>query len=1349
MTRPGWCVSVIVTLATLVLNLVQQPRLVTWDTKLDLQFDAAGFIARSLDLWNADSAIGGLQNQASGYLMPMAPAFWLGDVLGVPMWVWERLWSATVMLLAFFGARRLASRWPGIGPWGAVVAGLTYMLAPRVLTEVGVISGETLPAAILPWTVLPLVGYLLGRSTALRAFVLSAATVPWMGGSNATVVLACLIFPGLLLLLAEGRSWRRRLVDVTGWSAGALVACLWWLVPLVLMGGYAPPFLDFIESSRNTAAEVGWLAALRGTSHWVAFLPGGAMGWVGGYTLTSSAVLLVTTVLVAGIGLLGLSVRGLWSRTTLVVAVLVGLTVLTLGNGGGAGSVLAEDWLDALDTTLAPLRNVHKFDPLVRLPLSLGVGAFVTSVVPALLKHLGRSRQHLRWAQVAATAAIVLLVTAAAQPAASGLLRTEGGMTDISGSWRSAVAYLDQRPGPVRVLVLPGAGSAVQSWGRTIDEPIQVLDSPAWVGRAAQNVYPPATLRALDAIEVQINTGRPITGLSSTLRRMGITHVVLRNDLESVRATTTPPAVAMAALRGPTGLVPVADFGETDEGFPEVEVLAVRGIDSDPRVSISDWGARQVVRGGPEAINDLTQVGLISDEAPVVLAGGESGEDGVDIATDTNQRVERTFARITDAVSGVMTAGDDFRLRRPFHDYTGGTVPAATTVAQYDGASEIVASTSGGYANVLGPIHQEMHPYAAFDASPFTAWTTAPLTLPVGQWIEARFPEPIEPGPVSLLFDSANGADVSRVRLTTDTGSVDAAVGTNGTVSGVELPDGATSKVRITVLAVRNGLLQVRLANVAIEGIEIRRSLRIPGEVSADTSMFFRSESSRRACLLPDNRVECSIAWQRETPETAGFARTVDMAEAGRWRLHGRAVATDGRALERLFAPLSEEQVDVEATSYYAGDPAVIGANAFDGREETSWYSAPLDPAPGLQLSWQQPRTIRSVTATLGADQPGKLPEELVVDPMVPGSDPQIVRTSGDGAGVMKPVRTTKLRITALPVGRNVPVGIGELQITGLMDLRYSWDPTAATGVVCGFGPTIEVDGRTVQTKVLGNLSDIVTGAELAVVPCDDAPLGIGAGTQQVRVMNAAGFSVSRLWLKPATDVVPASTPPADRDSLARVVTWSPTDRTVEVKTERDAILSVSESENVGWEARLDGDRLDPVVVDGWRQGWRLPAGSAGEVSLIFTPQQTFQAGIVAGLGLAAFLNVAALVLLVLPGRRRRRDAGIATAPRSGPGAGAFGPNRLVVALGAGALALVSLPLAGGALVGHATRRMGLLPFSALCTACLLVAAVAALVEVGGVVIPPTAANVLTAVVVGLVAGRVIFGDDHADEESA
>lgn len=1341
-------VSLAVTVGVLVLNLVQQPGLITFDTKLDLQFDVSGFLSRSLDVWTADWTLGGLQNQAYGYLVPMGPAFWLGDLIHAPMWIWERLWTATVMLLAYFGAVRLARSWPGISAAGAVLAGLTYMLAPRVLTTVGGLSGETLPSAILPWTVLPLVLYLRGRLPAWVAILWSAATIPWMGGQNATLVVACLIFPGLLLLLTDGRSWRRRIGDAAAWTGAALVASLWWIVPLLVMGEYAPPFLSFIESAANTASQTGWLTSFRGTSHWVAYFPGGgSAGWVGGWELASSAVLLLTTVAVAGVGLLGLLEPGLWARRVLVASLLVGLAVLTVGSPEPAGSVFGGAWLDALDSWLAPLRNVHKFDPLIRLPISLGMGAFVATAVPRLVARARRLPLSRRPAgAVVLTVSLAVLVGAAAQPAASGELRAADGAVAISSSWQQTVQFLNEQEGHVGVLVLPGTIFSVQTWGRTIDEPIQVLSAPPWASRSQSAVAPAGTLRILDAIENQVAAGHPIDGFASSLRRLGITHVVVRNDLDPAQTNAPPVPVVMASVRGSTELTPVADFGSTDEGYPAIEVLALQTAGRDLRVSLDDWDRGVVVQGGPESVNDLAQTGLIADGEPVLLAGAPGGAaqgDPLDVVTDSNQRVERSFGRITDGVSGVMTPDDVFRLGRPAHDFTGGSVPEATTDAEYDHATSITASTSGGYADILGPIRPDEHPYAAFDASGFTAWTTAPLTSPIGQWIEAGFDVPMKLGPVSLLFDNGKGADVSRVRLTTDAGWVDAAVGSDGFADSIDLPDGATGSLRMTVLAVRGDTQQVRLANVAIGSLQIRRTLKVPGEVTAGTSMFFRSEETRRACVVVDTRTTCAASWQRQTPETPGFDRTVSVSEGGEWQIGGRAVATTGVALERLFAPLARRAVHVEATSTYAGDPAVVGGNAYDGRPDTSWYASPLDTSAGLQLSWREPRTITRVSAVLGRDQPGVLPELLAVDPMTPGSQVQVIPTTGPRAGFLKPVRTTRLRITAFadPL-RTVGVGIGELEIDGLDDLRYTPDPASPTGVLCGFGPTIEVGGRTVQTQVVGDLSDVITGAELSVVPCDDRPIQVGPGRQRIRVTNGDGFAVSRLWLEPAV----AATEPAASTSDVRVVSWAATERTIAVSTDRDAVLSVSQSENLGWEAHLNGKPLDRVVVDGWKQAWRIPAGSAGEVKLVFTPQSSFLNGIVVGLVLAALLNLAALVTLVLYRRRGIRPD--VTRPRPGRSL-APGPHRLVVAAGSVVLALVSLPLALGALAGYVARRRSIAEMSAVCGTLLLVAAVVSSVKVSSIITPPSAADVITAAVVGLVAGRVLFAVARREGDQA
>lgn len=1325
----GWqgAIHLLVVASVVLLNLVQQPGRVTFDTKLDLQLNPADLLARSTHLWNADWALGGLQNQASGYLFPMGPAFLVGELLDVPMWIWQRLWSALVMLLAYEGARRLARHWPGISSSGAVLAGLTYMLSPRVLTTVGGLSGEALPAAVLPWTVLPLVLYLRGARRGWVAFVLSAATIPWMGGQNATLVVACLVFPTVLLVMATGRSPARRVADLAGWGAMVAVATLWWVVPLLLLGAYAPPFLDFIESAANTAGDTGWLSSLRGTSHWVAFFPGGgSVGWGGGYELASSPWLLISTVLVSALGLIGLLQRRLWQGRALATAVLVGLVVLTAGSGGWAGSVLADAWLHALDTSLAPLRNIHKFDPVVRLPLALGLGAWVTTGVPRAWRPTWWSGAlPIRGMAVAVTG---LLVLAAATPAATGSLRVDDGFRAIPTSWQEAVDYLDDRPGTTRAMVLPGAGFAVQTWGRTIDEPIQVLDPVPWTARAQVTVAPAGTLRLLDSVEGSVAETRPQEGLAVALEGMGITHLVVRNDLDLQETGAPPPDVVRATLSKLPGARVVATFGERTDGGPDVAVYEIEH-ESDPRIDVQDWSSRAVVAGGPEVVPDLRAMGLVADDQAVVLA--TAGLDP-DVVTDSLRRVERSFGRVHDARSAVMTPQDRYRASRQAHDYLDDAMPGKPTVAAYDGAEAIVASSSGGYVDILGPVRPNQHPFAAFDASFYTAWETAPYASPRGQWLEARFEEPTSVDTVSLQFDTSNGVGVTTVRVATDNRSVVTDVNEDGSVQGLQVGDAAASRLRVTVLDAVSATGQVRLSNVHIDGHQITRSLVLPATVSSDDAVFVSSEAPRRACAVTGDYygdVTCDARRQRTTTETAGFRRTFTTGDSGTWALQARAIATNGPELERLFTPLRDDMVQVVASSSYGGDPAVTAAGVVDGLHETGWTSAAGDPAATLALRWGPRRTVTSLGVSKSEDHPGQLPPMLVVDAGPGTGGPQYVATTGPDAGQMRPVRTRRLRITAVDVAGEDGIGISELGIRGIEDLLHEPAPDTPTGTVCGFGPVVEISGQDIQTRLTGTLEDIRTGGELDVVPCDDEGVSLPAGEHTLSVTNPSGFAVTDLALTPPTQSWARSSAGTD------VRTWSASEREVEVSVGSESVLAVSESFNRGWTASVDGTALRPVVLEGWKQGFVLPAGTTGVVELEYAPQTGFRAALAGGLLLAGVLMLVALVLLMQGRRNGRPD--LRSAPAEAPNA-PRGRWRWAAQVGMLlALSVVSLPLAAGSVLGRAAHRVAPARVAAACTLVLVLAALIAIAR-SSVVVPPAGSDILGALAVGVVLGRVL-----------
>jgi arabinofuranan 3-O-arabinosyltransferase len=77
------------------------------------------------------------------------------------------------------------------------------------------------------------------------------------------------------------------------------------------------------------------------------------------------------------------------------------------------------------------------------------------------------------------------------------------------------------------------------------------------------------------------------------------------------------------------------------------------------------------------------------------------------------------------------------------------------------------------------------------------------------------------------------------------------------------------------------------------------------------------------------------------------------------------------------------------------------------------------------------------------------------------------------------------------------------------------------------------------------------------------------------------------------------------------------------------AYLTVAQNFNHGWVAHLGNQRLDPVRVDGWEQGWVVPAGSGGTIVMTYQPDLWFRLGMLIGALMLALLALLAL----LPGR--------------------------------------------------------------------------------------------------------------------
>jgi arabinofuranan 3-O-arabinosyltransferase len=214
-------------------------------------------------------------------------------------------------------------------------------------------------------------------------------------------------------------------------------------------------------------------------------------------------------------------------------------------------------------------------------------------------------------------------------------------------------------------------------------------------------------------------------------------------------------------------------------------------------------------------------------------------------------------------------------------------------------------------------------------------------------------------------------------------------------------------------------------------------------------------------------------------------------------------------------------------------------------------------------------------------------------------------------------VEATKLSFRTLAGPTPAPVVIGDIAVEG-----EAWDTVDQSGVAvpCGFGPRLQVNGTEYPTRVSGTRSALVNGQPLDLEVC--GPVQLGAGTQRLRLLASTEFAVRTLSLRAPDEAGAGTSSGAQPGAAVSVERWNPTSRAVRVeRSDRPQLVVVRENANPGWRAEAAGRRLEAVTADGWSQGWVVPAGTSGEVTMEFTPQTPFRVALLLGL-LGALLAV-------------------------------------------------------------------------------------------------------------------------------
>jgi arabinofuranan 3-O-arabinosyltransferase len=228
-----------------------------------------------------------------------------------------------------------------------------------------------------------------------------------------------------------------------------------------------------------------------------------------------------------------------------------------------------------------------------------------------------------------------------------------------------------------------------------------------------------------------------------------------------------------------------------------------------------------------------------------------------------------------------------------------------------------------------------------------------------------------------------------------------------------------------------------------------------------------------------------------------------------------------------------------------------------------------------------------------------------------------------------------------------------------------------------------------VQTSVSTTVGALLDGRPIPAQTCDPTPISLRTGTQELLISPGSAFIVDGVQLRGplSAEIATAPTTPAP------VTEWTADRREISLARSPIArVVVVPESVNPGWVARTpDGATLTPVIVNGWQQGWVVPAGAVGTITVGFASNGPYRVGLLGGLALLPLL----LMLALVPPRRPEA---------AGPAAAPWAPGALaglgVIAVGAaiagvGGVAVVGAALLGSRLLRHRRRLFDRLTLAA------------------------------------------------------
>lgn len=1233
------------------ITFIQQPGRIVGDTKLDLVVNPGGFLSRALSMWDPDGAFGQLQNQAYGYLFPMGPFFLVGKLASIDPWVVQRLWWTTILCVAFLGMVKLSGLLGVQSGWVRILAGVAFALSPRMLSVLGPSSIEVWPAAMAPWVLIPLV---LGvqRGEPKRWAAVSALAVAAVGGVNAAATSAVLPL-GILYLLTAPRGPRRKAM-VIWWPPLVVLGTLWWLIPLALLGRYSPPFLDYIETASVTSLATDLFDVLRGTVNWVAYIDPTS---VAGNDLVATPILILNGTIIVALGIVGLSRADMPHRRFLVSSAVVGIVLVAISHGGPESGVLMQPARDLLDGVLAPLRNTHKFELIVRIPMVLGM-AYLLDILMRSSRdsptndrpdHVAGGRSLLA---VGMAALATIAVVGASAPAWSAQLANRGSFTEIPGYWHDAADWLGDHDAGTSLLI-PASGFGDYAWGRAGDEPMQALAQSPWAVRNLIPLAPGGNIEMLDAVSTTLATGQGGPGFAANLRRSGVAYLVVRNDLDKSKDLVDTELV-YATIRSTPGLTSVTSFGPQvggepylpttsgrsaivndgwQSGHPAIEIFSVSDV---PEATSQNVDETPVLVGDAKSLMELDRLDITRGSQTILAPNAPKTAPPSYLLTDGTRRQEAGFGTVNHNRSSSLARNDPYSISRPVHQYDASAISRWQTVPRLEGATRVRASSAQSSVDVLPFTRIDEHAWAAFDNDPDTAWHASSSDVGRSSWVEIDFDHPTDLGQVEVTMGLPESVQ-RQISVTTETGTK-RTIAQGGVPARFEV--GTVSRLRISGVSSLD--FPFAVSDVSWVGKSVSRPLvmpTVPGTWGApDRILMSVGEGYTSGCLTIDDQLRCGQkkAGSGEDGRLLDrvFTTTEPSNNTTRLRVTGRGTA----ALDDLAQ--QGKLVSIASSSRVVDSPQASPIAAIDGKSSTGWVASTQDPSPSLTVRWVGKRKISRIAVSTAKGLPATPPKSATLT--FANGTKQTVRFTG-GAAEFSPVKTDSVAVTLQPgrpqfnldysgAASALPVGVSELSFpqVDVLPLELATEPISYP---CGTGPTVSADGTNYKSRLKAAPRELIDGADLEAEVCGNPLIRLESGEHRVTVQGTDALRPTALLLS--------------REGAARLGTWNQAQvdgSSVNFgETDQSVVVGMTHNANRGWVATADGRSLSPVILNGWQQGWIVKAGSGTSIETRFAPERVYKAGLATGL-LGA---LALLILVVSPWGRQQVVAG---RPRAGSG---------------------------------------------------------------------------------------------------